>query len=75
MTVIHVETTGGVRKRGSITILGAGSRRKIAIIILREGGIDKSIISWGIGVMEGLGDEARMRRPFSVTRSWGYCRG
>jgi len=22
--------------------------------------------------MEGLGDEARMRRPFSVTRSWGW---
>ena len=67
MTIIHVEPIGGVRKRGSITSLGAGSRRKIAIIILREGGIDKSIISWGIGVMEGLGDEARMRRPFSVT--------
>jgi len=39
-------------KRGCITILGAGSRRKIAIIILLDGGIDKSIISWGVGVMD-----------------------
>jgi len=75
MTVIHVEAIGSVRKRGSITILGAGSRRKIAIIILRDGGVDKSIISWGIGVMEGLGDEARMRGLFSVTRPWAYCKG
>jgi len=69
MTVIHVETIGGLRKRSSITIVGAGSREKIAIIISKDGGVDKSIISWGIGVMEGLGDEARMRKPFSVTRS------
>jgi len=68
MAVIHVETVGGVRKRGSIMIVGAGSREKIAIIISRDGGVDKSIISRGIGVMKGLGDEARMRRPFSVIR-------
>ena len=63
MTVIHAETIGGVRKRGSITILGAGSRRKIAIIILRDGGVDKGIISWGIEVMEGLDEETFFCRP------------
>ena len=59
MTVIHVGTIGVVGERDCITIPEAGGiKKKIAIIILRVGGVDRNIISWGIGVMEGLGNEA-----------------
>jgi len=59
MTIRHVETTGAEGERDSITIPAAGSIKKIVIVNLRiSGDVDKNIISWGIGVMEGLGDEA-----------------
>jgi len=55
MTVIHVETIGAVGERDSITIPEAGGiKKKIAIIILRVGGVDRNIISWGLGLWRDL---------------------